>query len=344
MRLRALFLLATSVSCADTGTVDPGNPAMFVVETIALGDDSSSSPTEVTLAAWSRGRLAIADKTRQSLFVYAQDGRLLWRLAHAHDPLLAPPRANALSWDADTLLVADVNAARGVWMFGPDGSLVRRVTLAFELPVTAVARHQGDLLVATTSSDSLLAAGEALLVHRFDQAGKLLASGCRADSLYVASVRRDGMMAIFRAMTAVSAAEGTYCTQPLSPVLRLLSDSLQVADEISLLPWMRAPGADVRGSMDLISISEFRKTASELQQTFLSPGYTHSLLARFDEALGGDRYMVVRCQRARPHACTAASSLRKVIGVISDDTVVALDARSTAIDPQRIALLTYPPK
>lgn len=323
-----------SPSLTATASVD-------VAQTFSLGADTSEAPGEVKFTAVSDSLLSIVDQPRRRISTFDFRGRLKWSVRYGAGEEASVVQPTSLVWHRDTLYVADVDARRGILALDINGALLWKNVIPFARPVTSVGRLSGRFVLATTSSDSLLASGAAPLVHVFDADGEKRASGCIADPVYMSAAKRGGMMSVFRAMTVVVAKEGVYCAQPLSRSIQLLDTTLALHRRISLEPFLRKRTPDARMSMDLISINRFRQTLTEVGELFLSPRFVHVRLVNYDSASAVDRYAIVRCSRDEAARCSSAATPGMVLAALNDDSVLVLMPRRSVAEPPSVSVFEY---
>jgi len=315
--------------------------ALASVRTFSLGNDSSSTPGEITYAATNDAGVAIVDNARRRIMVYSTDGRLKWSVPFGAGDTSSVRQPNALSWWRDTLFVAEVDGSGGIWSFDTTGIARRLLRFPIETAISSVERLGDGFLVATTESDDRLERDSAVVVRWFDGRGRQRRAGCRPDQRYVESARRRGMISIFRSFSATSAGGEVYCRQPLSDDIVVMSSALEQTRRISL-PGVRVV-SDTRQSMDLMSINHFRSSVVEWTGLWL---VGHSVViagASYDEELTRDRYVLLRCDEAGRTPCHRCSSEERVIGVVADSivTVVPQRARDASVI-LRIALCSPP--
>lgn len=305
-------------------------------ERIALGRDAATSVAEVSYASYARDRLAVVDRVARRTHVYDRGGNLLWQVRE-HD---GPPRPNGLAWKHDSLLLVDVSATNGVWVLEM-GRHVRTVPLALSGTPTGIAAASGRLLVASTSSDEAVLAGEAASIFSVPDSGGALGSGCPVHGLYKESLQASGMASIFRANGVVARESTVLCWQPLAPFVWLVGPDMQSTDSIDLRSFVPAP-RHMRASMDLISINKFREQIGEITGVMMSQAFVHVVVASFDAIAGRDRYLVARCRSGASASCEGFNSETRPIGVVSDDTLLAVAHRQAGDTTAHVVLLTYP--
>ena len=319
-----------------------GNPgiALVTVRTIRLDTDTAEAPVDVAATATvGAEQLTLHDAPRARLASYRlSDGALAWTIELRGTARLPSP-PNALSWSTDTLTVADVNPAGGVWRVSRFGAVLDSVIPHTDLPITGVRRLGLGWVVSTTEVDDALAAGTARLLRALDRSGRVMAAACEPESTYVASARRRGMISIFRSFQVATAEDRVYCLQPLGSRVQVFDARLASVGTIALPP--HAPAADPRQSMDVASIQHFRTGLVEWLAMFPAGEHLWVLGATYDSLAARDRYLAVRCALASTAGCDTFRSDLRVIGVRGDSLVgIGRDERSA----RWVAALLLPPR
>lgn len=343
-RLRARILLVliplVHVGCTSETRPVPDAPLMLrSVRTFSLGRDTSETPGDITYAAVSRAGVAIVDNASRVVAAYATDGRKRWSVSFDAGDTSGVRQPNALSWWRDTLLLAEVDGAGGVWSVDKAGHAHRLTRLAMETAITSVERLGDGYLVATTESDARIEADSALVLRVFDAQGRATHAGCRLDARYAESARRRGMVAIFRSFSATSSGREVFCRQPLSREVIVLSPTLDSIRAITLPGWR--PVGDERQSMDLVSINHFRASLVEWTGMWYSERALVVAGASFDEGAGRDRFIIVRCDEEGRASCAVFASEERVIGLLAD-SVVSVVRRESLGAPMKLRVSTIP--
>lgn len=341
---RAVYVVCGGlvVGCkpADSGDAarEGARASMIELARVPLGSSVVTSVTEVTYAAYDHERLAVIDRVARRTHVYDRRGNLLWRVGEGD----GPPRPNGLAWKADTLLLVDVSPASGVWVLDRTGRHVRTARISVSGTPTGVAAVDGRLFVATTGLDEAILADTAAVVYAMAESSGTVRAGCPVHNVYRSSLRTSGMASIFRANGVLARPSGVLCWQPLAPFAWWLGADMRPTDSINLQEFVPAP-RHMRVSMDLISINKFREDIGEIIGVFTGPRFTHVVVASFDSVAGNDRYVVARCLHAGTHACQGYRSSVRPIGMVTDDTLMAIAPRRTGDTLVHVSQLVYPP-
>lgn len=324
---------------SEAGRAPDAPPPLASVRTFSLGRDTSETPGDITYAAASSAGIAIVDNASRVLVTYSTDGRRRWSVPFGAGDTAGVRQPNALSWWRDTLLLAEVDGAGGVWSVDTAGHAHRLTRLAMETAITSVERLDDGYLVATTESDARLEADSAIALRVFDAKGRATHAGCRLDTRYVESARRRGMASIFRSFSATSSERFVFCRQPLSREVIVMSPTLDSVGTITLPGWR--PIGDERQSMDLISINHFRASLVEWTGMWYAQRALVVAGATYDERAGRDRFIVVRCGEEGSASCAVFSSEERVIGLLAD-SVVSVVTRPSIGAPMQLRVSTFP--
>lgn len=310
---------------------------------LTLGD-ATSSPSSVNASAASEFGLALLDYAARVVRVYEWSGRERYHVQYGPMAEDAPSHANAIALAGDTLLIADSDPSRGVWLFARDGRMIRRVSLATAWPVTSIARIRGGFAIGTTALDEAITADTAQMVVVFDDSGKQLGAGCKPSLVYGESIRRRGMFAIFRATDVAVVDNDVYCKQAVeSRVQQLDVAGRAVGETVSTPSFYRRP-PDVRGSMDLASIHDFRKRFTEHHRLFATETSLVSVFASFDSVAQHDRYFVWQCDRSDFSRCRGYASSLRPLGKRGADSIALLMRQRSPQAPLEIAIRFVPNK
>lgn len=310
--------------------------ALTVVQRLPLGKSQAETPAAFGSVRITPSGIVVVDNASRLIRVYERSGRLAFSVpfAQGQTSRLRQPMVGVRQ--GDTTFVAELDPTVGIWVIGPGGDIVRRVSL--EIGPAAIM----DLLplpsgfaLATAVDPNGLARGETPATLRFTNAeGKLQAQACPAGAHYVTSAKRGGMIAATQGFTVAQVGARFACHEPNSPEVRVVDRAGKSLGQYSARgPWY-VPPQDVPMSMRPLDDERFQAsyTAHAAFWPFES-GFV-SVFQRFDPTHKRPSFTILSCPSAvANNRCVSAVAPGRVVAALSPDTiaVIAQDANPTGV-------------
>lgn len=296
---------------------------------VRLGSDSGSTPARVGRIAFHGDRILVIDGAIDGIRAYDRSGAPLFTITPDADGASRFRDPRGLAVLGDTLFIVDMTPAVGLAAFDMEGRHLRTRSLDIESSIVDLAPARGHLAVATIMRDEDLRGGAANVVRVVSTDGTVVAGGCPSDPIYSESVRRAGLLQLFRG-TGVSASGGViYCRQPLSPVIQLLGEDGRRAGVVAIAPPFYARTADVPETLNQVTIDHFRTRWTEHSQFYpLESGFV-SIYTSYDVEAGANVYRVFTCDTTGlRRRCATAIAPGKPAGLLAPDTLVVQEPLS----------------
>jgi hypothetical protein len=319
--------------------VTTGSLTPLVLDSIAaspLGSDATTTPREVTRARIFGERIFVIDWSAHMVRAFHRSGLPIFsipidgRVDGLDNPM-------SLAVVRDTLYVLELNKERGITAFDLQGRRTRHFLLDIGSAAMDVTPVGDTLVVATSALDPDVARGRALLVRTVTREGTTLAAGCTPDPSYRKSVRRRGLLAMFRYVGVTESAGLLYCRQPATPVVQVLHPDGRAAGILRRAPPFYTPPPDVHESMNQVVIDRFRARWTEHTQFYPRPGGFLSVYSTPDSVTGAVRYRLFACDStAGPVRCHVGESHGEPVAFVAPDTLVVLEPLRSAGQVRRL--------
>lgn len=322
-------------------SVDAPDVPMRRVGAISLGTMPVTTPGSIDHAVVTSREIVLVDNVSRALRGYGKSGSQRFTLPTRSDAIgsLRTPMGLATAV-GDSILVVDLDEARGLSTVSPAGTIARQLPLHLGGALIGVAQlSNGKFAFARITTPADIANGVAYVVAIVNSAGKPLATGCIPDSVTRGSVIRHGMFSFFRD-AGVSTLNGRiYCRQAVSPAVQVLS-----ADGAPITVFNKAPpfyrrGVDQPASMSMVDMNRFRSTWWEHSAFYpVSNGFV-SIYASFDLRTDDAVYRLFACDSTTVGTtCHTSIIPGKPVAFVAPDTLYVSEPIRKANDLQQLSI------
>jgi hypothetical protein len=299
--------------------VYPG--ALAPIFETSLQSAGSGLPLKVSRIAVQGNRVYVLDTRQRALFTFSRRGERLRRWPDS--TAAGPGHPIAIASVAESLFVLELSRPHGIHVLNLQGEWLSERPRRTGTSTTDLASSLTALAVGLLAPDSQLTQGTGRFIGLVGSAGDVIARGCQAHPAYAASLKRRGMLQLFRSIGVTADAGAIYCRQPVTPVVQVLDSTGRIVRVVRwTLPDYRAP-SDAAESMNPRSIERFRSTWLEHMVFHPRPSGFLSVYATFDPVQGRDRYIVLACDStAATLNCGRAESSYNPLAFLPPDTLV----------------------
>lgn len=317
---------------------------MQLIATVRLGNSAANTPAAVDRLKMSSNRIYVLDEPGRAVRAYDRRGAPIFTLPTGRTGARQLDTPVGLALRGDTLLLVDIDPRRGLSVVASSGVILRQVPLEVGSTTVGVAPAGERTAVATIVASADISSGRGRLIHVVNDSGVSVASGCTPDPLYVTSVRRAGLFAMFR-FTGVTASDGRlYCRQPVTPAIQVLGSRGELVSIIRAAPPFYRRGTDVPQSSNQVVVERFRSTWWEHQYFFPLRGGFVSVYSKYDTSAADSRYRLFGCTSAgTPDDCFAADAPGVPLDLIAPDTLVVSRPLSRVGGIQELAIYELAP-
>ncbi|MBX9928221.1 MAG: hypothetical protein K2X99_04835 [Gemmatimonadaceae bacterium] len=314
-----------SYSRLDSGAV--AQLSATLAASVTLGTDSATTPRSVSRVELTRTAIFVLDGDPKAVRRFDRRGRQEFSRFAGRAPTAELKTPTGIAVVGDTVYVVDMDSRRGTFVIDPHGSLVPAVPSSARATLMGVAATRGVLAMASIGSDRAITGDSARFLSLMSRGGSHVASVCRPDPEYAASLARRGLFELYRA-TGVSALDGRfYCRQPISPIVQVFDNRGRELPSIRLAPPFYERGADAPQSMNQRAMDRFAATWTEHLDFFPTADGFLSVYARFDAVNASRRYRFFRCWTSRASAprCGVGETPSRPVGFLPPDSLLVID-------------------
>lgn len=242
-------------------SVDAPNIPMRKIGTVTLGNSPTTTADSIAFAVVTSHGIVLYDNASHLLRGYTKSGSeqfsLPTRSGIGH--LGMPMQLVAIA--GDSVLVVDIDEARGLTVVTPNGVIARQLPLHLGGALVGGAQlSNGNFALARITTQKELGDSTAHLAAIVNPAGKLLATGCAPDSVSRASVVHNGMYGFFRGAGVAALNGRIYCWQAVTPIVQVLSIDGTPIGSLNNAPPFYHRGADQPASTNAAEMNRFRST------------------------------------------------------------------------------------
>ncbi len=326
-------------------TIDVPELPIRKIRSISLGSSSNNTPGSLDDVAITRDGIDVLDNAASLVRGYDRDGIQRFTLPtrrSAAGQLHAPIRLDVMG---DTLLVVDIDEARGVTFVAPSGQITKQIPLRVGSATVDVAPlPSGRFAVAKIAQTADITNGIATIVAIVSADGRELATGCASDPLYRESILRNGEFRFFRG-AGVSVYNGRiYCRQAATPVVQVLSQDGKLATTFRSAPPFYERGEDHPLSMNSTVMDQFRSTWWEHVQFYPTARGFISVYTTFDPRIRAGVYRLFVCDSVNTRmTCHVSVVPGTPLTFLQPDTLIVSEPLRNAGDIRMLGFYTVAP-
>lgn len=293
--------------------------ALQQVKTTPLGSSQAEAPFDINDVATRDDSIFVADYEGRAVKIYGPTGLLLRTITSTVSarPPFDHPEQIAVS--GDTIYVLDAGHGE-IALVSFDGRRLGTVPLPAGMNPTSFALSAQGLIISTNAL-----AHESLnsVLFLAPRSGRLTQLKCQADPSYIESKRSNRMLRVFAFTRATVTADGVACSQPITPILQLLSaDGTVPARAYLAPPFYRSP-TDRPMSTNAKQLANFRATWTPQFVSFRRRAGFVSAYVTYDSVTQHRNYLMFACDSltASSH-CETASVPGAPLALLGTDTLL----------------------
>lgn len=294
---------------------------MDSLKSIYLGNAVSNSASEIEDAVLTSNRVYVIDGAAHQIRGYDRDGASVFNVPYGpKEAIRAPVGIDVVH---GTVGLLELSRTEGIIELNANGISQGGTVFRLESSAIDVSSIGNQFAVATIQTEEGLAKGSGSIVSIVSSMGATVAEGCAPNPLYQASVRKHGLLQLFRKMGVTTRNGVIYCRQPVSPVVQMLSSTGVLLGAVNLAPpFYRAPG-DMPLSMSQRQLERFRGTWTEHVQFYPTATGFVSIYLSYDTKVGRNEYDVFACDSASGALqCQGGRAPGRPVFLLGSDTLV----------------------
>jgi len=307
---------------------------------IVLGIAPQQTPAQAGRVVVAGDRVLVADKARRRLLAFDRSGALLAELPFGKGPLAGAKNPVAFAVARDTAFVLDLSAA-GIIALNIPSQTATNLSMRRRSSAIDLARlKNGALAVAEVGLDPEVVDGKATIIRLLAQDATHELRVCRPHSIYAASIRRGGIISMFREFGVTADEEHVFCRQPVTPVVQFFEANGAPAGAISFAPpFYQPPPGDISATTNVREIGRFTSTWTEHARFFPHGKGFLSVYRRHDLDRGVPIHSLFACDAVSVPVRCRVGSLTGEPFQLTGDTLFVLDPVGQPGVPRSITIL-----